>query len=74
MNIVVKDPLGYKLKGLSEMSRVLGVTQYRARKQTLELLNDGIINKWGNSYYLTEKGVTEWLRKSVNQNQKLGLD
>jgi predicted transcriptional regulator len=56
------------------MSEILGITQYRARKQAIQLLNEGIVNKWGNSYYLTEKGVTEWLRKSVNQNQKLGLD
>lgn len=55
---VVKDILGgFKLLGLHKRAKILDISVYRAKKLLDEYLEAKLIKKWGNSYYLTEKGM-----------------
>lgn len=55
---VIKDILGgFKLLGLHKRAKILDISVYKAKKLLDSYLENKLIEKWGNSYYLTEKGL-----------------
>ena len=57
---IVKDALGFRLLGLHTRAKILDISVYKARKLVDEYIESGLIKKWGNSFYLTKKGLIEY--------------